>query len=49
MVGGAQDGWLMIYDKTTGFHVGGCQDPKKPSHGTPVRTFFWGGGDLFLG
>ena len=36
LVGGAQDGWLMIYDKVTGFHVGGCQDPKKPSHAAPV-------------
>ena len=35
-MGGAQDGWLMIYDKITGFHVGGCQDPKKPSHAAPV-------------
>ena len=35
-MGGANDGWLMIYDKISGFHVGGCQDPKKPSHAAPV-------------
>ena len=35
-MGGANDGWLMIYVKISGFHVGGCQDPKKPSHAAPV-------------
>ena len=40
LVGGAEDGWLMIYDKNTGFHIGGCQDPKKPSHAAPVSHKF---------
>ncbi len=38
LVGGSADGWVMIYDKGTGFHVGGCMDPKKPSHTAPVRA-----------
>ena len=38
IVAGAEDGWVMIYDKSKGFHIGGQQDPKKPSHTGPVSS-----------